>query len=98
MNQKFHETLSRSYFNDNDYEKTKLELKKAKNNALNAYAQILPSNIVEGRTLWLDRSTITSVKTPEEMANLFERIKQTGINLVYFETVKSYSCLPRQNT
>ncbi|MFH0702850.1 MAG: family 10 glycosylhydrolase [bacterium] len=88
-NSKIHENLSKYYYNDNEYEKALDELKNAKNNIIKAYAKAKPSSIAEGRSIWLDRGTIVSIKTPEEMENLFDKIQKTGINSVYIETVNA---------
>lgn len=86
---KLNETLANSSFNDFDYEGAFAYLKQSRSDALNAYARAVPSNLVEARTLWLDRGTIVSIKNPKEMSILFERIKKTGINVVYFETINA---------
>lgn len=92
---KMQENLARSYYQNCEYEKAQSELKKAKINAMYAYAKAIPSSIVEGRTLWLDRGTIVTIKNPEDMANLFDKIQKIGINMVYFETVNAgYSIYP----
>lgn len=83
------EGVAEKYYYANQYDKALEELKNAKTNLLFAYAKSAPANSVEGRTLWLDRGTIVAIKNPEEMANLFERIKQIGINAVYFETLNA---------
>ncbi len=51
-----------------------------------AFAQSMPVRAVEARSIWLDRGTIVSTKSPEGMVKLFERLKRSGINVVYFET------------
>ncbi|MEI7475632.1 MAG: family 10 glycosylhydrolase [bacterium] len=86
---RLNEKLANSSFNDFDYEKAIDYIKKSRLDALNAYAKAVPSNLVEARTLWLDRGTIVSIKNPKEMSILFDRIQKTGINVVYFETVNA---------
>jgi len=96
---KIQENLAKAYYYDNDYEKAQNELKKARYNALVAYAKAAPSSIIEGRTLWLDRGTIVSIKSREEMASLFDKIQKIGINMIYFETVNAgFSVYPSKIT
>jgi len=92
---KIQENLSKAYYYDSDFEKAQEELKKARYNALVAYAKAAPSSIIEGRTLWLDRGTIVSIKTQDEMASLFDKIQKIGINMIYFETINAgYTIYP----
>ena len=70
------ENSATSYYQNCDYEKAQEELKKSRMNAIYAYAKTIPSNIVEGRTLWLDRGTIVTIKSPEEMSYLFDKIQK----------------------
>jgi uncharacterized lipoprotein YddW (UPF0748 family) len=96
---KMQENSASSYYQNCEYEKAMSELKKAKLNVMYAYAKTIPSNIVEGRTLWLDRGTIVAIKNPQEMAQLFDRIQKIGINLVYFETLNAgYTIYPSKIT
>lgn len=96
---KIQENLSKAYFYDNDFEKAQEELRKARHNALVAYAKAAPSSVIEGRTLWLDRGTIVSIKSQEEMASLFDKIQKIGINMIYFETINAgYSIYPSKIT
>ncbi|MBY0451058.1 MAG: family 10 glycosylhydrolase [Cyanobacteria bacterium] len=48
-----------------------------------------PSYRIEGRGLWLDRSSIVATGGPEGLRNLLRKLQQSGINLVYFETVNA---------
>jgi len=96
---KIQENLSKAYYYDSDFEKAQDELRKARYNALVAYAKAAPSSIIEGRTMWLDRGTIVSINTQEEMASLFDKIQKIGINMVYFETINAgYSIYPSKIT
>lgn len=76
-------------FNKQIYEDAVKNITLAKQHVLNAYEQTLPFNPVEARALWLDRGTIVAINTQKEMAALFESIKASGINIVYFETVNA---------
>ena len=91
--------MAKSYYQDEKYEKAQEELKKSRTNALNAYAKSAPSSKIEGRTLWLDRGTIVTMKNHEDMAQLFDKIQKIGINLVYLETINAgYSIYPSKIT
>ncbi|MDD3014228.1 MAG: family 10 glycosylhydrolase [Candidatus Gastranaerophilales bacterium] len=96
---KIQENLSKAYYYDSDYENAQKELRKARYNALVAYAKAAPSSIIEGRTIWLDRGTIVSIKTVDEMGKLFDKIQNIGINMIYFETINAgYSIYPSKIT
>jgi uncharacterized lipoprotein YddW (UPF0748 family) len=62
------------------------ELNAARNELSLAFALAMPVRLVEARSIWLDRGTIASCNNAVGMAALFERLKKTGINVVYFET------------
>lgn len=51
-----------------------------------SFGQAMPVRPVEGRCVWLDRGTIVSTKNAKGMADLIARLKQSGINIIYFET------------
>jgi len=51
-----------------------------------AFGQAMPVRPVEARSVWLDRGTIVATKGPRGMADLFEKLKNAGINVIYFET------------
>jgi uncharacterized lipoprotein YddW (UPF0748 family) len=84
-----HKALFQSYYNDQQFAMAQQEYGNAKKSIIEAYARAIPSRLVEGRALWLDRGTIVSVKTPEEMKKLFDKIEEAGINVVYLETVNA---------
>lgn len=51
----------------------------------------------EIRAMWLDRGTIVQAKSEEELAKIFDRMAQAGINVVFFETINaSYPIYPSQ--
>lgn len=62
------------------------ELSAARNEFSLAYAQAMPVRAVEARSIWLDRGTIVACQNPQGMSSLFDRLKKSGINVVYFET------------
>ncbi|MEG3437988.1 family 10 glycosylhydrolase [Pannus brasiliensis CCIBt3594] len=49
----------------------------------------------EIRAMWLDRGTIVKARSEEDLAKVFDRMAEAGINLVFFETVNaSYTIYP----
>ena len=57
----------------------------------------------EIRAIWVDRGTIVKARSEEDLAKLFDRMAQAGINTVFFETVNAgytihpSSIAPQQN-
>ena len=48
-----------------------------------------PHQTTHIRSIWLDRETIVNARSPEGLANVFERFKAAGINTVFVETVNA---------
>ncbi|MFW6358470.1 MAG: glycoside hydrolase family 10 protein, partial [Chroococcales cyanobacterium] len=49
----------------------------------------------EIRAIWLDRGTIVKAKSEQDLAQIFDRLANAGINTVFFETVNaSYPIYP----
>ena len=49
----------------------------------------------EIRAIWLDRGTIVKTRSQRDLAELFDRMAEAGINTVFFETVNSgYTIYP----
>lgn len=49
----------------------------------------------EVRAMWLDRGTIVKAKSKKDLAPLFDRMAESGINTVFFETINSsYTIYP----
>ncbi len=49
----------------------------------------------EVRAMWLDRGTIVKARSKQDLAPLFDRMAEAGINTVFFETVNSsYTIYP----
>ncbi|NJO94155.1 MAG: family 10 glycosylhydrolase [Hydrococcus sp. RM1_1_31] len=49
----------------------------------------------EMRAMWLDRGTIVKARSEADLAKVFDRMAQAGINTVFFETVNaSYTIYP----
>ncbi|MEW5820187.1 MAG: family 10 glycosylhydrolase [Cyanobacteriota bacterium] len=84
-----HKALFQMHYTDRRYANAQKEFDNAKKSIIEAYARAIPSRLVEGRALWLDRGTIVSVKKPEDMKKLFDKIEEAGINVVYLETINA---------
>jgi uncharacterized lipoprotein YddW (UPF0748 family) len=69
------------------------ELAAARTDFALAFAQAMPVRLVESRAVWLDRGTIVAAHNPEGLAAVFDRLKQAGINVVYFETNNAGFCM-----
>ncbi|GAB4366079.1 MAG: hypothetical protein Kow00121_03170 [Elainellaceae cyanobacterium] len=51
----------------------------------------------EVRAIWLDRETIVNARSPQGLAEIFDRLAAAGINTVFFETVNAgYPIYPSQ--
>lgn len=61
----------------------------ARKSVLQALGLATPSPKVEGRAIWLDRSTIIDSRSPAELKKRMQKLHQAGINIVYFETLNA---------
>lgn len=61
-------------------------LKQARQQFAMAFAQAMPVRPVEARSIWLDRGTIVACRNAKGMTQLFDKLKSSGINVIYFET------------
>ena len=78
--------------NSREYEK---HLKLAKDNACGGVCGLKDLSGAESRGIWFDRGTIVNIKSRSEMGRYFERLKKSGINTIYFETVNAgYTIYP----
>ncbi len=73
-------------YHDRRYYEADEYLQKARADFALAFAQSMPVRPVEARSVWLDRGTIVSTKGPKGMVAVFDKLKASGINVVYFET------------
>lgn len=62
------------------------QLQQARQDFSIAFAQAMPVRPVEARSVWLDRGTIVALRDARGLSQLFDRLKASGINVVYFET------------
>jgi len=51
--------------------------------------QLLPSRIIDGRSVWFDRGTIVACKDPNALKAHLQRLAKAGFNIVYFETLNA---------
>lgn len=65
------------------------EFGQSKRLLLKALALYSQSPKVEGRAIWLDRSTIIDAGNPEGVKKLMQKLHRAGINIVYFETLNA---------
>lgn len=74
------------------YEKYIDEAEKYINKATYKTNNLAPA---ENRGIWFDRGTIVEIKNQKEMGKYFEKLKESGINTVYLETVNAgYTIYP----
>lgn len=69
------------------------ELSAARQDFALAFAQSMPVRPVEARAVWLDRGTIVSARSPDGMSAIFDKLKNAGVNVVYFETNNAGFCM-----
>jgi uncharacterized lipoprotein YddW (UPF0748 family) len=62
------------------------EFELAREDYATANGMAMPLPLAEARCIWLDRGTIVATKNDAGMEALFDRLKETGFNTVYFET------------
>jgi uncharacterized lipoprotein YddW (UPF0748 family) len=68
------------------------ELSAAREDFALAFAQSMPVRPVESRAVWLDRGTIVAAKNQAGLGAVFDRLRQAGVNVVYFETNNAGFC------
>jgi uncharacterized lipoprotein YddW (UPF0748 family) len=68
------------------------ELAKARHDFAMAFAQSMPVRPVEARAVWLDRGTIVAARSPDGLAAVFDKLRNAGVNTVYFETNNAGFC------
>ncbi len=81
-----HVTKFQAAYSDRRFLEADEQVQKARADFCMAFAQSMPVRPVEARCIWLDRGTIVSTHNPQGMAQLFDKLKSAGINVVYFET------------
>ncbi|BAQ63442.1 glycoside hydrolase family 10 protein [Geminocystis sp. NIES-3709] len=78
-----------------DYEQARQVWLEARRNLWDNYPVDRHLAQPEVRAIWLDRGTIVKAKSKEDLKPLFDRIAESGINTVFFETVNaSYPIYP----
>lgn len=81
-----HVTAFEKAYQDRRFLEADQEIQKARHELALAFAKAMPVRPVEQRSVWLDRGTIIANQTPEAMRLLFDKLKASGINTIYFET------------
>jgi len=61
----------------------------AHRSALQALALTTTSPQVEGRAIWMDRGSIIACGGPDGLKKRIQKLHQSGINIIYFETVNA---------
>ena len=73
-------------YHNRRYDEADEYLQQARQEFSLAFAQSMPVRPVEARSVWLDWGTIVATKDARGLAEVFDRLKSSGINVVYFET------------
>jgi uncharacterized lipoprotein YddW (UPF0748 family) len=81
-----HVSKFKEAYHDRRYYEADEYLQKARADFSLAFAQAMPVRPVEARSVWLDRGTIIATKDAKGMAAVFDKLKASGFNVVYFET------------
>lgn len=69
----------------------------ARNSLWSQFPTRSPQAIAETRAVWLDRGTIVRAGSEAGLAQIFDRLAQSGINTIFFETLNaSYPIYPSQ--
>lgn len=84
-----HVNLFHTAYKERRFYEADQDLAKARQYFALAFGQAMPVRPVEARSVWLDRGTIVAAKNPRGMADLFDKLKAAGINVVYFETTNA---------
>ncbi len=92
---KINELWANYYAKNGNADLYKKYLNLADKNVFNATVGINNLSPAETRGVWFDRGTIVNIKSKSEMGRYFDKLKMSGINTVYFETVNAgYTIYP----
>ncbi|MDD3593952.1 MAG: family 10 glycosylhydrolase [Candidatus Gastranaerophilales bacterium] len=92
---KINEILAQDAYEKGSYDLCKTYLYNANANILNTICYAKPLKAAQHRGIWLDRGSIVNIKNQAQMGQVFEKLKQAGINTVYIETYNAgYSIFP----
>ncbi len=92
---KINELLASYYFKNNNFQSYTKYIKTAQDNVFEGTYGTNNLASAENRGIWFDRGTVVSIKNQNEMAQYFEKLKKSGINTVYLETVNAgYAIYP----
>ncbi|EAZ88566.1 family 10 glycosylhydrolase [Crocosphaera chwakensis] len=83
--------------NQRQYDQARQLWLKARRSLWDNYPTDRPVAQAEVRAMWLDRGTIVKTRSEAELAVLFDRMAEAGINTVFMETINaSYPIYPSQ--
>lgn len=74
---------------EQQFESAQEQWDKARSTLLSNYPINRPYRQGEVRAVWFDRGTIVKAKSKQDLVPYFDRLKQAGINTIFFETVNS---------
>ena len=84
------------FFNDfnsdylfGNYKEARENAAAAKNEFSYVYSLGIPSRKVEVRAIWLDRGTIVSCHSPNDLRKLIKNLANVGFNTIFFETINA---------
>jgi uncharacterized lipoprotein YddW (UPF0748 family) len=78
-----------------DYDGARREWMEARRNLWQKYPTDRQLSQAEVRSMWLDRGTIVKARSEADLAKVFDRMADAGINTVFFETLNaSYPIYP----
>jgi uncharacterized lipoprotein YddW (UPF0748 family) len=78
-----------------DYDRARREWMDARRNLWQKYPTDRQLSQAEVRSMWLDRGTIVKARSEADLAKVFDRMADAGINTVFFETLNaSYPIYP----
>jgi uncharacterized lipoprotein YddW (UPF0748 family) len=84
-----YETYGDQYRDTGEIRRSQYAYQKAADYLYDATHQAMPSTALETRAIWLDRKSIVNSKSPRALRKLIKRLADTGINLIYFETLNA---------
>ena len=84
------------FFNDfnsdylfGNYKEAREKAASAKNEFSYVYSLCIPSRKVEVRAVWLDRGTIVSCHSPNDLRKIIKNLANIGFNTIFFETINA---------
>lgn len=84
-----YETYGDQFQTTGEIGRSQYAYQKAADYLYDAVHQVTPSSSLETRAIWLDRKSIVNSKSPAALRKIIRQLADTGINLIYFETVNA---------